>query len=155
MGVESESESFNTVESSLTSKESSPSTSSKPHGYPKLPTRPDLKFYKKTKFGNRFRTFQKRLRTRTFQNDNGSGPTKTDNWLAAAKKTRGPDLPKSKTSLAFQNLGNLVITEVLPTKSLDGHSRLGPKKIVNAVQKSKNHCGANDLSVTVIRLTST
>jgi hypothetical protein len=29
-------------------------------------------------------------------------------------------------------LGNIVITEVLPTKSLDGHSQLGPKKIVNA-----------------------
>jgi hypothetical protein len=30
-------------------------------------------------------------------------------------------------------LGNLVITEILPTKSLDGHSQLGPKKIVNAL----------------------
>jgi hypothetical protein len=30
-------------------------------------------------------------------------------------------------------LGNLVITEVLPTKSLGGHSQLGPKKIVNAL----------------------
>jgi hypothetical protein len=30
-------------------------------------------------------------------------------------------------------LGNLVITEVLPTKSLDGHSQLGPKNIVNAL----------------------
>jgi hypothetical protein len=29
-------------------------------------------------------------------------------------------------------LGNLVITEVLPTKSLGRHSQLGPKKIVNA-----------------------
>jgi hypothetical protein len=28
---------------------------------------------------------------------------------------------------------NVVITEVLPTKSLDGHSQLGPKKIVNAL----------------------
>jgi hypothetical protein len=30
-------------------------------------------------------------------------------------------------------LGNIVITEVMPTKSLDGHSQLGPKKIVNAL----------------------
>jgi hypothetical protein len=30
-------------------------------------------------------------------------------------------------------LGNVVITEVLPTKLLDGHSQLGPKKIVNVL----------------------
>jgi hypothetical protein len=42
----------------------------------------------------------------------------------------------SKEDLAQHNKGpfpleNLITTEVLPTKSLDGHGQLGPKKIVN------------------------
>jgi hypothetical protein len=39
------------------------------------------------------------------------------------------DIPKHK-KCQFP-LGNLVTSEVLPTKSLDGHSQIGPKKIVN------------------------